>query len=167
MALEDQIGVIIAALIALAGAIKAILDSRKNTAAVQTLQVGHAANAAAIQVLAAPSEASVDVEVLPTQQEGDSPFVATFYVNASPDAGPDQAMALSVDMGDGATTQIPLVNGHAVLTHTYTYKMAPGGKSGSKEFIPAFTARNASGKVRTATAHVYAKDPAYVIGSTT
>jgi hypothetical protein len=161
MALEDQIGVIVAVLLALFGAFKAILDSRKNTAAVQVLEVGHAANAGAIAALSTGDGPSVDLMVLPTQQTGDSPFKVTFHVKASPDEGTDQAVAVKVDFADGSGATVPLVNGYADISHEYSFAMPAGGKSGSREFIPAFKAFNAAGKLAIATAHVYAYDPNY------
>jgi len=108
-------------------------------------------------------DGTLGLTILPTQQEGVSPFKALIDIRASPNEGEFQANEAMIDWGDGSlTTSVALFYGEGSASHEYTYKKTPEGKSWSRQFKPTVQVRNSQGKTKDAYVIVYCYDPEYL-----
>jgi len=92
-------------------------------------------------------EITPGVSVLPTNNQGKSPFTVEFAIKGSPDSGPAEVVEGTIDFGDGSPPQSFIMDfGWATVKHTYTYTKPLEGKSWSQNCFPTVTVRNLLGK---------------------
>jgi len=92
-------------------------------------------------------EITPGVSVLPTNNQGKSPFTVEFAIKVSPDSGPAEVVEGTIDFGDGSPPQSFVMDfGWATVKHTYTYVKPLDGKSWSQNCFPVVTVRNLLGK---------------------
>jgi len=92
-------------------------------------------------------EITPGVSILPTNNQGKSPFTVEFAIKGSPDSGPAEVVEGTIDFGDGSPPQSFVMDfGWATVKHTYTYTKPLEGKSWSQNCFPTVTVRNLLGK---------------------
>jgi hypothetical protein len=92
-------------------------------------------------------EITPGVSILPTNNQGKSPFTVEFAIKGSPDSGPAEVVEGTIDFGDGSPPQSFVIDfGWATVKHTYTYTKPLEGKSWSQNCFPTVTVRNLLGK---------------------
>lgn len=87
---------------------------------------------------------SLGVMVTPVKQEGVSPFKVTFKVTSS-----TLAKRFVFDFGDGLTEEGDLIDGRAVVEHTYVFVKT--GKYNGTTYLPIVTVMTEDGKYPTST----------------
>jgi hypothetical protein len=92
-------------------------------------------------------EITPGVSILPTNNQGKSPFTVEFAIKGSPDSGPAEVAEGTINFGDGSPPLSFVMDfGWATVKHTYTYTKPLDGKSWSQNCFPTVTVRNLLGK---------------------